>query len=269
MAEKRLIVTADDFGISAEVNQAVEDAHLKGILTATSLMVGEDFAVDAVDRAKRLPNLAVGLHLAVSRAKPVLPRDQIPNLVDDKGLLKADLVGSGFRFFFLPRVRKQLAAEIRAQFQAFQETGLPLDHVNAHNHLHLHPTVLSMMLNIGRDFGLKAVRIPQDPKAPLFLKPWLSLMKARLRGRGIRHNDRMFGLQETGRLDTKALHQFLENLPTGISEIMCHPATGVWDGIDPEAEHFKFNDEFAALVDDAVVATVKKECITLSAFRDI
>ena len=73
------------------------------------------------------------------------------------------MVRLGLRFFFRPRVTAQLAAEIRAQFAAFAATGLPLDHVNAHKHLHLHPTVGRMMIDIGREYGLRAVRVPAEP----------------------------------------------------------------------------------------------------------
>lgn len=267
--DKRLIITADDFGISREVNEAVEEAYSKGVLTTTSLMVGGLAAADAIDRARALPGLAVGLHLAVSRARPVLPVSDIPDLVDGEGLLKADLVGSGFRFFFLPHIRKQLGCEIRAQFESFKASGLVLDHVNAHNHLHLHPTVLSMMIRIGRDYGLKAVRIPADDNAPAFLKPWLGLMRWRLKRAGIKTNDRMFGLQETGELDTKALLSMLRNLPSGVSEIMTHPAKGAWDGVDPKAKGFRFEAEFKALMDTEARDAIRQQEIELISFKDI
>ncbi len=160
---KRLIVTADDFGRSRAVNDAVETAHAEGILTTTCLMVGADDAEDAAARARRLESLGVGLHVVLVCGRPVLSQKDIPDLVDDSGAFETDLVRAGFRFFFLPKVRRQLAQEIRAQFEAFRATGLALDHVNAHNHMHLHPTVLGLNIAIGRDFGLKAVRVPDDP----------------------------------------------------------------------------------------------------------
>ncbi|MEE8285398.1 MAG: hopanoid biosynthesis-associated protein HpnK, partial [Gammaproteobacteria bacterium] len=144
---KRLIVTADDYGASLPINEAIETAHRDGILTAACLMVGAPMADDAVARARRLPNLRVGLHVVVVRGRPVLTPERIPDLVDGDGRLDGNLVRAGFRYFFLPRVRRQLAAEIRAQFEAFQATGLALDHANAHNHMHLHPTVLRLIVD--------------------------------------------------------------------------------------------------------------------------
>ena len=270
---KNLIVTADDFGLSKEVNEAVETAHKSGILTATSLMVGEPFAADAVERARRMPDLGVGLHVALSRATPVSVPGDIPGLVDRDGLFRADLAGAGFRFFFLPNVRRQLESEITAQFEAFAKTGLTLDHVNAHNHLHLHPTVLGFILKSGKRFGMKSIRIPKDTNAKgigvLFLKPWLALMKSRLQKHGIKHNDVLLGLDETGFLDTKALISLIEGLSEQTAELMCHPATGPWAGMDPMAKGFRHDLEFAALIDDATKAAIQKTGVNLIAFRDI
>ena len=155
---KRLIVTGDDFGLALPVNEAIEEAHRKGILTTASLMVGATAVEDAVSRATRCPSLKVGLHLVLVEGRPIMRPQAVPDLVDRRGEFSSHLVRAGFKFFFRPAVRRQLALEIRAQFEAFQKTGLPLDHVNGHNHMHLHPTILGLILKIGQDFGLKAIR---------------------------------------------------------------------------------------------------------------
>jgi hopanoid biosynthesis associated protein HpnK len=258
---KRLIVTGDDFGLSLPVNEAIEEAHRRGILTATCLMVGAPAAADAIKRARRLPDLGVGLHLVVVRGRPVMPAAAVPDLVDGEGRFDANLVRAGFRYFFLPRVRRQLASEIRAQFAAFRRTGLPLDHVNAHNHMHVHPTVLSLVLRIGREYGMTAVRLPFEPHVGgglaarlgrVFLGLWIALMRRRLATAGIRHNDFAFGISDCGHMDRNRLLSLLANLPEGISEIFCHPATRRWPEIELEAAHFGFEDEFEALIDPAV-----------------
>ena len=269
----KLIVTADDFGTSIEVNEAVEDAHQRGILTAASLMVGEPFAADAVERAKRMPKLGVGLHVALSRAHPVSPPGRIPDLIDRDGRLRPDLVGAGFRFFFLPSVRRQLETEITAQFEAFSKTKLRLDHVNAHNHLHLHPTVLSLILQIGRQFGMTAIRLPKDERCKglgaRFLFPWLVLMQSRLRRHGIRHNDVLLGLDQTGALDARALISLIEGLSGQTAELMCHPATGPWAGMDPMAKDFRHDLEYKALIDEATAKAVRDNGVILVTYRDI
>src|SRR3989454_11909005 len=140
-------------------------------------MVGAGAAADAVERARRLPTLSVGLHLVLVDGPPVLPAREIPDLVDSRGEFSTRLFGAGLNFFFRPGVRRQLEAEIRVQFEAFTKTGLPLDHVNAHNHMHLHPTVLGLILKVGRDYGLKAVRVPYEP----FLGSWRTARQALLK----------------------------------------------------------------------------------------
>ena len=161
---KLLIVTADDFGLHPAVNVAVEQAARAGVLTAASLMVGAPAAADAVRRARELPGLARRpAPRAGRRLVGVAARESIPALVDAQGRFGNNMVRDGVRFFALAAVRRQLEAEIRAQFQAFADTGLALDHVNAHKHFHLHPTLLEMLLRIGSEFGVAAVRLPREP----------------------------------------------------------------------------------------------------------
>ena len=162
---KHLVVTADDFGLAPEVNEAVEEAHRHGILTAASLMAAEPAAADAVARARHMPGLRVGLHLVLVEGRPVLPPERVPDLVDAQGFFRQNMVRAGVDFFFRPKVRRQLEAEIEAQFDAFAATGLPLDHVNAHKHFHLHPTIAGLMLRIGKRHGAKAMRVPLEPTA--------------------------------------------------------------------------------------------------------
>ncbi len=159
-------------------------------------MVGEEHCRDAVERARHIPSLRVGLHLTLVEGKSVLDPRDIPDLVDGGGSFSTHLARSGFKFFFYPGIRNQLEAEIRAQFEAFCKTGFVLDHANAHNHMHLHPTILRLLLKVGKDYGLKAVRLPNEPpllswKASrkslgprlaswMFLSPWIALMKRML-----------------------------------------------------------------------------------------
>jgi hypothetical protein len=160
-----LVVTADDFGAAREVNEAVEIAHRDGILTAASLMVAAPAASDAVRLARCIPGLRVGLHVVLVEGRPMSPPSQIPDLVDSSGMFRTDMAASGAKMFFFPKVRRQLEHEIEAQFEAFRATGLTLDHVNAHKHFHLHPTIASAILRIGKKFGMRALRVPREPSS--------------------------------------------------------------------------------------------------------
>ena len=237
---KKVIVTGDDFGLSLNINEAIEEAHRRGILTTASLMVGAPSAADAIERARRLPSLRVGLHLVLVDGSPVLPVEEIPNLLDGTGNFSSHLVRAGIRYFFSPEARRQLEAEIRAQFHAFQRTGLRLDHVNTHHHMHLHPTVSRILLKVGKEYGLKAVRLPFEPPiaswrasrralfqrvgVAFFLYPWIILLKKRMGQRGICSNDFVFGMHDGGKLHLDPVLRFLKSLPDGVAEIYFHPA---------------------------------------------
>lgn len=282
---KRLIITGDDFGLAVPINEAIEMAHMEGVLAATSLMVGADAVDDAIERARRLPTLKVGLHIVLVEGRPVLPAESIPDLVDEDGEFRRGLVGAGIRFFFRPSVRRQIEAEIRAQFQSFQGTGLALDHVNAHNHMHLHPTVLNVIIKVGQAFGLNAVRIPYEPPLVswraadlgLFprilhtaaLKPWTYIMQRRLRRAAIKTNDFVFGLNDTGAMDERLLLRFLQQLPDGITEIYFHPATRRCSEGDRTMSHYHREDELMALISPRVKQLMDKLGIQPIAFSEI
>ncbi len=269
---RNVIISADDFGISEEVNEAVEVAHRNGILSTTSLMVAAPATADAVRRARALPNLHVGLHVVLVNGRPALAPERIPLLVDRDGNFATDLFRAGVNFFFRPGVRKQLEDEIDAQFRAFAVTGLTLDHANAQNHMHVHPTVLSILLKVGSRYGLRAVRIPFEPFVSswrsmrnampqrfanaVFLAPWLTLMKARLRAAGITTNDFVFGMNDTGHMTKDRVLQFIPHLPRGISEMYFHPATRRWDGA-LGMDDYDFSGEYEALVDPSVGAALR------------
>ncbi|HTV91611.1 MAG TPA: hopanoid biosynthesis-associated protein HpnK [Verrucomicrobiae bacterium] len=266
---KQLIVSADDYGLSAEVNEAVERAHRDGILRAASLMVAAPAAQDAIRRARALPTLRVGLHVVVVNGRPLLPPDRVRPLVDDDGNFPTDLAAAGIRYFFDPRARRALEAEIRAQFDAFARTGLPLDHVNAQNHMHVHPTVLGIIIKVGAAYGMRAVRVPREPGGAAFLTPWLALMRARLHRAGIATNDAVLGIRDSGHMTRARVLELLDTLPPGISEMYFHPATGPWPGIDPQIAAYDFSGELDALVSPEVSAKLAAIGVDPRAYSDL
>jgi len=191
----------------------------------------------------------------------VLPPDRIPALVDHTGRFPSDQFGIGVRYFFRAGVRRQLAAEIRAQFQAFAETGLTLDHANAHKHMHLHPTVGRMLLSIGRDFRLPAIRVPAEPPLTMAqcgtgvgsgdraLYAWTALLRRQARAAGVATNDHCFGLAWSGHMTADRVRVLLRNLPEGHSEIYFHPATGKNASLSRLMPDYEHEAEFQALMD--------------------
>ncbi len=264
MNATHLIITADDFGAHIAINEAVEAAHHHGVLSAASLMMGGEALADAVARAKRSPKLRVGLHLTLVEGRPLTV---CPKLMQQNGRFTENLVKAGFIWFFSPSARRQLKAEITAQFEAFQATGLKLDHVNAHNHMHIHPTVLGIIIDISKRYGVKWVRLPYEPQTMGWLKPLMWMMRWRLKRSGIKTNDIMLGLAASGHLSEITMLKLLQSMPkSGIIELYCHPATVNLPDYLPGYEAVV---EFAALQSDVIVSHLSHETIKPVGFSDI
>jgi hopanoid biosynthesis associated protein HpnK len=275
-----LVVTADDFGADVSINEAVEIAHRQGVLTAASLMVGAPAAADAVARAHALPSLRVGLHLVLVEGRPILPAAEVSALVDGRGRFREDMARAGATMFFSAKARRQLAAEISAQFAAFAATGLVLDHVNAHKHFHLHPTIAGLTLRIGARYGMKAARLPREPRGVLaalepasppsrqpLVEAVTALARARFARAGVRTPDQVFGLAWSGAMTARRLEGLIAALPPGLSEIYLHPATGeMFEGAAPG---YRYADELAALIDPGVIRAAARPDLRLGGFADL
>jgi hopanoid biosynthesis associated protein HpnK len=225
----RLIVNADDFGRTPEVNAAVARAHDTGIVTSASLMVAAPAAAEAVALARERPGLAVGLHVVVLGGQAVLPSAAIPHLVNAEGRFPRAAFATGVRYFFSSAARRELAREMRAQFEAFGETGLLLSHVDGHHHMHLHPTVFALLLPLAREYGARGIRVSVADELLFSLRGdathfWLKLgwkiaffflaVNARrlLRQSPVPAADRVYGLMQTGHVTKEYLARLLERL---------------------------------------------------------
>jgi hopanoid biosynthesis associated protein HpnK len=278
---RRLIVCADDFGRDVAINEAVEAAHRGGILSCASLMVAAPHAADAVERARRLPNLKVGLHLVLVDGTPVSPPGRVGGLVGAGGRFDDNQGRAALRYFFAAGVRAQLAAEIRAQFEAFRASGLTLDHVNAHKHMHLHPTVARLVVEIGRDYGMRAVRLPKEPVAVLrrafpeeryrapFYGPAIAALRRRLRRAGLALNDQVFGVAWSGGMVEERVLRLLPHLPPGISELYCHPATRTTPALAAAMPGYRHAEELAALQSAQVRRRLAELDIGLISYGDL
>jgi hopanoid biosynthesis associated protein HpnK len=269
----RLIANADDFGLSHSVNAAVIRAHREGILTTASLMVNEPGFEEAVKLARENPKLGVGLHLTLLMGRSALPPDKIPGLVNARGEFSNSPIGVGFNYFFRRGLREQLRAEIHAQFEKFHSTGLPLDHVNGHLHLHLHPAIFNILMEDAEKLHIGHLRLTRDCLARsrrmaggrwfyrvshAAIYAWLS-HRARepLRHRQIKHAQITFGLLQDSRVDEEYILKLLPELPPGDSELYSHPSLD------------KFKHEFDALVNSRVREQIEKLGIELIRYQDL
>ncbi len=273
LSRRRLILNADDFGQSASINEAVARGHRDGVLTSASLLVNGAAFDDAVHLARQNPRLGVGLHLTLVCGTATLSAKEIPGLVNRQGAFSNNAVASGLRFFARRELWPQLRSEIMAQFQKFKATSLPLDHVNGHLNMHLHPVVLKLILESAERFGLRALRLTRDPfwlNARLDRTRWfyraahafiflLLSRRARpdLSKLGIRHTQFVFGLLQNARMDEEFVLKLLPRLPAGDSELYSHPSLD------------EFRHEFEALISPRVRATLRKEKIELIRHQDL
>jgi hopanoid biosynthesis associated protein HpnK len=270
---RRLIVNADDFGRSASINEAVIRAHREGILTTASLMVNEPACDEAVALARANPRLGVGLHLSLLCGRSALPPERIPGLVNARGEFSNRPIAVGCRYFFRRSLRDQLRAEIHAQFGRFRDTGLQLDHVNGHLHLHLHPVVFGLLMEDTEKLGIRQLRLTREPfwmdvslapgrrlyrathAAVFFCLAWLA--QSRLRHKGIRHTHRVFGVLQNALVDEAYIFKLLNVLPPGDSELYSHPSLD------------EFRNEFDALISARVKALVASLGIQLIRYQDL
>jgi len=271
--ERRLIVNADDFGRSRSINDAIIRAHCEGILTTASLMVNGEAAEEAVTLARQNPRLGVGLHLTLLCGTSALSAKEIPGLVNTAREFSNDPAATGMRYFFNKSLKKQLEAEIAAQFEKFQATGLPLDHVNGHLHIHLHPTVFKILMSRAQEWKIRHLRLTRD-------KFWLSTRMASgewpyrishaliykalstwarpfLAQRDIKHTQIVFGLLQNARVDEPYVAQLLPELPSGDSELYSHPSLD------------KFRNEFDALISPRNKAAVQQLGVKLIRYQDL
>jgi hopanoid biosynthesis associated protein HpnK len=207
------------------------------------------------------------LHLSLCEARPVSSPVAIPSLVNAGGAFY-DPVVSIARFCLLaPKqaFRRELEAEVRAQFRAFAATGLRLDHVSGHNNLHLHPVVLPILVRVAREFGVRAIRVPYEPFVPSLrafgthvvrrfcvwavMGTWTAWARRRLLAAGFGVNDQIFGVFECGAMTLERLRRVVAELPPGASEIHVHPATRRCAEIERTTPSYAHEAELQALLD--------------------
>jgi chitin disaccharide deacetylase len=276
--KRQVIVSADDFGLSLAVNEGIERAHRDGMLSTASLMVAGDAAADAIRRAHAMPDLRVGLHLVAVEGPAVLPPAEIGALVDGAGEFPGDQLRLGLLYAFSRTARRQLATEVAAQYRAFAASGLPLDHANAHKHMHLHPTVGRLLIATGREHGLRAMRVPAEPAEIMMrlgvrqglgaraLLGWTRMLRAQARRAGLFTNDHAFGIAWSGGMTEDRLLQLVPALPPGLSEIYFHPAAGRDPLLDRLMPGYAHEGEMAALLSPALRAAVRDHRIDATTY---
>ncbi len=272
------VVNADDFGLSPSTNEGIEDACKRGILRSASLMPnGEGFG-DAVDRAKRIPELGVGIHLSLVGERPVAPPHELGGLVGRDGRLPAAYADFARAYLSRRFTLREARREMEAQILRVLDAGIRPTHLDSHQHVHLLPGLLGLTLDLAEANQIRVVRTAYDRSAfsrvlasgrglQLGILILLSaLARRKIRRRGLRCAGSFHGLAASGRLDTVALCGMLSRLGPGVNEIMCHPGFETLALRHRYAWDYKWETEAEALGSAAAKELVERRGISLRNF---
>jgi hopanoid biosynthesis associated protein HpnK len=281
IATRAVIVTADDFGFSREVNAGIIRAHREGILTATSLMVAAAARDEAAALARENPKLAVGLHLVVCRGQSALSPNRLAGIVDASGNFLESPVRAGMRYYFNRDLRTGLRDEIRAQIELHLKLIGRLDHIDGHLNFHVHPVIADILIDLCTEYRVRCMRLPREPvfttlalardhaarkivEAGIFRA--LSRRARRLLDAyGMRSTDWLFGLHQSGHLTEAYVLGVIGRLPPGITELYFHPAAN----LGGEAPAIEAQREVSILTGAPVRAALEEQGIRLTNFAEI
>jgi hopanoid biosynthesis associated protein HpnK len=282
-AGRRLIVNADDFGLTHPITEGTIDAFERGILTSASMIASGEAFDRAAGYAARHPDLDCGVHLMIVQGEPTLPADNVPSLVKEDGKFlpgyaefMARYLGGGVR-------DEEVEAEWTAQIGRLRAAGVRITHLDSVQHLHLVPGLFRVALRIARANGILAMRFPRVPtvlrraekgtvRRSLEFLP-LRLMEQsnlpHLNSSGIRTPDRFFGFHSAGHLDQKALRSVLFGVPQGTSELVCHPGHGEPDTSPIAGWDYEWREELEALTSPESRRIIESQGIELTTFSDM
>ncbi len=281
----RVMFTADDFGLSPALNNAVALAHRYGLLRNASLMPAPPAFDQAIALSRNLPGLCLGVHLTLIQGRAILPCKHIPRLVDSEGRFPTDPVQTGWRYYYETDLLPEIQRELRAQIEAVLATGVAVWHLNGHLNLHLHPRLIPLVVDLAREYGIPALRLAAEdwrttlalaPDGPLpkvaqgFIFAVLSRRARRLAERaGLLVNDHLFGLTHHGRVTEDYLLGLVSRLQPGLTEIYNHPALAVDPALREVAPGYQRQGEFTALMSPRLKEALAGRGIEVTDFREV
>ena len=238
---RRLIVNADDFGYTSGVNRAILEAHLRGVVTSSTLMANGAAFAEAAQLAQTAPRLSVGCHVVLTDGEPVLGAEQLRSLTT-AARFRDGMVTFAARAITGRMHAEEITAEASAQIRKIQSAGIAVSHIDTHKHTHLFPKILRPLLKAAADCGVRAVRNPFGPRLPLrsshpLARPglWARYVEVRILGgfagkfretvdrEGFITPDGTLGIVVTGALDETLFHAIARSIPEGTWEFVCHP----------------------------------------------
>jgi len=276
---KYLIVNADDFGLTDGTNKAIIDCFNNGIVRSASIMPTGKAFDGAILLAKQHPQLSVGVHLTLVGEKPVLLSRKVPTLVNMEGNFHNSQKEFIYKYLIRKVSIKEVKDELEAQIAKVSEAGVKLTHLDSHQHLHILPGIIDIVIGLAVKYRIKNIRVPLEwsnasIKPKNFFLNVLSLQaRKKILKAGLGCADHFWGLQKSGRINEAALFNFIANCRPGTTEMMCHPA--YIDDVYRE-EYIPYyketgfihkpEDEVAALTSKKIIAMLKENGVGLIGF---
>ena len=278
---KRLIVNADDFGLSPEVNAGIVRAHRDGILRSASLMVAEPAARAAAEMARDNPALDVGLHAVVCRGRSLLDASRLGAALGPSGAFIDSPVAAGMRYFFDRSLRAAMTDELRAQVERHLELIGYLNHIDGHLNFHVHPLFADILVNLAVEYKVMCIRLPRervmttirlrrDNVARKLIESIIFRTLSRRTSRmmaehGLTSSDALFGLHQSGHLNEDYVVGVIDRIRDGTTELYFHPAADI-GGVPPSVEsQLEVEILTGARVRDAIV----RNGVELITFADL
>jgi hopanoid biosynthesis associated protein HpnK len=262
---KRLIVNADDLGLAEGINTGIIKAFTDGIVTSASLMANGCAFDHAVALIKTYPSLAIGIHIVLVEEFPVCAPHLIPSLINGNGRLYKDYKTFLWRILTKRISLDDVKTEMRAQIEKILNVGIKPTHVDSHQHLHVYPAILHIVLQLAKEYGIQRIRMPYDSMdvvgvAQRVLRFLAKVGKKHVLRSGLQTTDAFFGAGCSGHLIEEHIVEVIEKLPNGVSELMCHP--GVENNeLNNKYRHWNFwwQKELEALTSKSVKEMLKVE----------
>lgn len=273
---KKLVVNADDFGLSNDINEGIIASYTNGIVTSASIMVNGEAFDRAVELSKKNPQLSVGIHLVLVDQKPVLSSYKVLSLINKEGAFFNDYKRFIRKYFWGQIKLSEIRNEFDAQIRKALDSGLDISHINSHQHLHILPGILKVTIELAIKYNIKWIRNSYDlltrenSIGSIGLAFLAKRGKQKILSGKLRTSDYFLGTAYSGKLNEKGLHKILKILPSGLSELICHPGNNdlnfkarykSWGG--------NWEQEKRALVSHKTKELIKRNNIVLTSYSDL
>lgn len=283
MLMKKIIINADDFGIHDSVNSGIIDGFSRGCISSTTLMAGAGAFEQAVALAADNPGLGLGVHLTLVGEVTVAPPAAVASLVDSNGRLPLEY-SRFLQLFVAGRIRlADIRCELEAQVKKVAATGLPITHLDSHQHMHVVPGIIDIVIDIAKQFQIKAIRIPAEPICFLGgfpcntgrfigrggLSVLASIARGKARKAGIKTTDHFYGMLAGGNMTEPYLLAIINCLPFGTSEIMIHPGADDSAMTNQYGWNYNWQAELAAVTSARLTSMFAEGQIKLITFGDL